>query len=101
MNAKNSARAEALGISVQSITPELAAKWGVLMSPGAKARAIKASYAEQYSITRRGGAARPVRPAGQLANRRGSGEIQGQVHIESGVHYSSQQRTELGCWPAT
>ena len=34
MNEKMKARAEALGISVQSITPELAAKWGILMSPG-------------------------------------------------------------------
>ena len=34
MDAKMRARAAALGISVQSITPELAAKWGILMSPG-------------------------------------------------------------------
>ena len=34
MNAKNRAKATALGISVQSITPELAARWGILMSPG-------------------------------------------------------------------
>ena len=34
MNAKNRAKAAALGISVQSITPELAEKWGTLMSPG-------------------------------------------------------------------
>ena len=34
MDPKRKARLEALGISVQSITPELAAKWGTLMSPG-------------------------------------------------------------------
>ena len=34
MDAKRKARLEAEGISVQSITPELAAKWGILMSPG-------------------------------------------------------------------
>ena len=34
MDAKMRAKAAALGISVQSITPELAAKWGTLMSPG-------------------------------------------------------------------
>ena len=34
MDAKMRAKAAALGISVQSITPELAAKWGILMSPG-------------------------------------------------------------------
>lgn len=34
MNEKMRAKAAALGISVQSITPELAAKWGTLMSPG-------------------------------------------------------------------
>ena len=34
MDAKRKARLEAKGISVQSITPELAAKWGILMSPG-------------------------------------------------------------------
>ena len=34
MDAKNRARLEAEGISVQSITPELAAKWGTLMSFG-------------------------------------------------------------------
>ena len=34
MNAKMRAKAAALGITVQSITPELAAKWGTLMSPG-------------------------------------------------------------------
>ena len=34
MDPKNRARLEAEGISGQSITPELAAKWGILMSPG-------------------------------------------------------------------
>ena len=34
MDAKRKARLEAKGISVQSITPELAAKWGILMSLG-------------------------------------------------------------------
>ena len=34
MDPKNKARLEAEGNSVQSITPELAAKWGILMSPG-------------------------------------------------------------------
>ena len=34
MDPKRKARLEALGISVQPITPELAAKWGILMSPG-------------------------------------------------------------------
>jgi len=34
LDEKMKARAEALGISVQSITPELAAKGGILMSPG-------------------------------------------------------------------
>lgn len=34
MDAKNRARLEAEGISVQSITPELAEKWGTLMSFG-------------------------------------------------------------------
>jgi len=34
MDPKMKARAAALGISVQSITPELAAKGGILMSPG-------------------------------------------------------------------
>lgn len=34
MDPKRKARLEALGISGQSITPELAAKWGTLMSPG-------------------------------------------------------------------
>lgn len=34
MDPKRKARLEALGISVQAITPELAAKWGILMSPG-------------------------------------------------------------------
>jgi len=34
LDPKNKARLEAEGISGQSITPELAAKWGTLMSPG-------------------------------------------------------------------
>lgn len=34
MDPKRKARLEALGISVQPITPELAAEWGILMSPG-------------------------------------------------------------------
>jgi len=34
MDPKNKARLEAEGNIVQSITPELAAKWGILMSPG-------------------------------------------------------------------
>ena len=51
MDPKMKARVAALGISVQSITPELAEKWGVLMSPGPRRGQSKPVTPESQSGT--------------------------------------------------
>lgn len=45
-----------------------------------------------YSVR---GTARSARTEGQLANRGRAGEVQGQIYIESGVHWSDERRTTL------
>ena len=51
LNAKNRAKATALGISVQSITPELAEKWGILISPGSRRGQSKPATSESHPGT--------------------------------------------------
>ena len=60
MDPKNRAKAEALGISGQPITPELAAKWGTLMSFGQRRGQSKPPGPE--------GQPGPTNPANRLKN---------------------------------
>ena len=51
MDPKMKARAAALGISVQSITPELAEKWGILIFPGPRRGQSKPATPESHPGT--------------------------------------------------
>ena len=51
MDEKRRARLEAKGIKVQSITPELAAKWGILMSPGQRRGQSKPATPSSAALT--------------------------------------------------
>lgn len=47
MDEKRKARYKALGINVQSVTPELAEKWGTLISPGQRRGKSKPSTPQE------------------------------------------------------
>ena len=80
MDEKRRARLEAKGIKVQSITPELAAKWGILMSPGQRRGQSKPPIPEGQPNP--GNPSSTALPKGTVA---GQGWVAGRQHERKGI----------------
>lgn len=89
MDPKNKARLEAEGNSVQSITPELAARWGTLMSPGQMRGQSKPPAPE--------GQPSPASPSNRLNNEKDGKAGTGGDQVEmkkTNKHITIRQATE-------